>query len=197
VNQAKKDKRNILLLRGAFLGLGLYGLYSLIPKFKGGKYFTKDDLFGSGTANEFDINNRPPAHAIKTANLFIRDFLEPLINILGYVPYKKDNSWYRSDQLTYAIYYDNPNGEKSSKHNEGGTMDMDSPGNVNNHEIAYTILKHDFPFNQLILEEGTIENPGWIHLSWLPGENKRQVGRIKNKVYSTLKEADLREIYGL
>ncbi len=193
----EKDKRNKLILRGSFVLLGLYGLYRLGSKFNGGGLFDENDLFGSETADKYGINNKPSPKVIRIANKFVKEFLIPLTDLLGYVPYKSDNSWFRTDQLTFAIYHENPNGQKSSKHNEGGTMDLDSPGNTNNHEITYTILKHNLPFNQMILEEGTITRPGWIHLSWLPGENKRQVGRIKNKVYTTLKETDLRAIYHL
>jgi zinc D-Ala-D-Ala carboxypeptidase len=56
-------------------------------------------------------------------------------------------------------------GVPDSQHRAGEAMDIDVDGTgVTNREVFYYIA-NNLPFDQLIWEEGTSTNPGWVHVS--------------------------------
>ncbi len=67
-------------------------------------------------------------------------------------------------------------GSKNSQHTKGQAIDMDADvfGVVTNREIFDFIL-HNLEFDQLIWEFGNEENPGWVHASYVKGNNRMEV----------------------
>lgn len=188
----------------AFLmAAGLYVRYKLIQTaLKPGyisKYYTLVDLAHSDTANTNGIYNVPDDQVIKNASEFALNFLDPLTEKLGYLVKHSWNSWYRTGELTHFLNTDpqEKGGYKYSDHETGFAVDLDSPGNVNNHEIVYTILKENYPFKQLILERGSWANPQWIHVSQIPGQNNGEILFYNGYSYTTVSRSALESLYGL
>lgn len=143
----------------------------LNPKFYS-EYYTIRDVQNSPTANANQIYNVAPAKVRRNAQRFHNDFLVPLIAHIGFRP--NIGSWYRSQELNnflYEIPPDEP--DKYSEHVEGYTADLDHP--TRNADIVRGIIELDLPFNQLILEKGTLTNPQWVHVSSKPSGNAREI----------------------
>lgn len=86
------------------------------------------------------------------------------------------SSFYRSSKLNQAI-----GGSKTSQHVQGEAIDIDADifGGITNKEI-FEYIKNNLPYDQLISEYGTEENPAWIHVSLKRnGKNRKQILRIK------------------
>jgi zinc D-Ala-D-Ala carboxypeptidase len=78
-------------------------------------------------------------------------------------------------------------GAETSQHLTGQASDNIYPkGNL---YLAKTVLTHNLPFDQMILEGGTLVKPNWIHLSYSP-RNRREILRADfssgKAVYSVL-----------
>jgi hypothetical protein len=154
----------------------------LSPKFQS-DYYTIRDVQNSPTANANQIYNVAPASVIRNAQRFHDTFLVPLINYLGWRP--AIGSWYRSQALNnhlYEVEEDEP--DKYSEHVEGYTADLDDP--TRNGDIVRAIIELDLPFNQLILEKGTLQNPKWVHVSSKPTGNARQILFYNGSEYEEL-----------
>lgn len=162
------------------------------------KYYTYDQLIHSNLANAHMIDNIPSAEVVEAAMYFAQNTLDPLTALLGYNLKQEGNSWFRTGELTNLIYTGSTGGYQYSDHEKGFAMDLDSPGNLNNHEIVYAILDSGIPFKQLILEKGSMEIPQWIHLSAEPGNNGSQILYLDaSDNYIPIDRSDLETLYGI
>jgi hypothetical protein len=63
-----------------------------------------------------------------------------------------------------------------------------------NLRLAEIVMESGLPFKQMILEGGTMKNPRWIHLSYDPSDNRKQIlyadFRTGKAKYSTLNYVD-------
>jgi len=82
----------------------------------------------------------------------------------------KINSGFRHPDVNAKV-----GGSKTSDHCKGQAADIEIPG-VPNAELAEWI-KDNLEFRQLILEFYTpgIPDSGWVHVSFVDGDNKKQV----------------------
>jgi len=184
----KEDKIYNLVSAGLFLIPIAFKYYN--PPFIS-NYYNKRDLQNSPTANANQIYNVAPASVIRQANRFNRDFLEPLINYIGFRP--SVGSWYRSQELNNYLYHIEPNEpDKYTEHMEGYTVDL---YHSRIRDVVRGILELDLPFNQLILEEGTPYSPDWIHVSSKPANNAMEILVFDGSNYSRLSMADLVALY--
>lgn len=87
------------------------------------------------------------------------------------------SSFFRSEPLNEAI-----GGSKNSQHCLGMAIDIDGDifGRVSNAEIFHW-LKDNVEFDQLIWEYGNDENPEWVHISYNPKGNRKQILRITKR----------------
>ena len=130
--------------------------------------FSLHELTKSETAVRNDMDNTPGAAEI--ANLTelagkvlqpIRDHFQKGVHI---------NSGFRHPDVNAKV-----GGSRTSDHCKGQAADIEIPG-VPNAELAEWI-KDNLEFRQLILEFYTpgIPDSGWVHVSFVDGDNKKQV----------------------
>ena len=131
--------------------------------------FTVADLTRSQTARDRNIDNTPGPTELEHLRRLCQQILQPTWNALGPLFV---TSGYRSPTLNAAV-----GGVTNSDHLSGYAADIvprDS-SKFSTRQIAEWIVKN-LPFDQVILERGTEQNPDWIHVSASP-TNRRQVLR--------------------
>lgn len=127
---------------------------------------TKDihltDLTRSARAVQLKILNAPtPAHQDAMLAL-AQNVLQPLCDHFKTKLFI--SSGYRSAKLNAAT----PNASPTSQHCKGEAADLDQDtqdNGVTNAQVFEYIRDH-LPFDQLIWEYGTQENPDWVHVSY-------------------------------
>lgn len=78
------------------------------------------------------------------------------------------NSFFRSPKVNKAV-----GGANTSQHTKGEAIDISAIGFSNKHLFLY--IKNSLDFDQLIYEFGTDNEPNWIHVSYKPIGNRKQV----------------------
>jgi len=150
------------------------------------KYFTISELCKSSTADKYGIKNVPSI--IETQNLtkLIENILDPLRVKMG-CPIIV-SSGYRCKALNSKV-----GGSKTSQHMSGQAADIycvkkvggkNVLDTVKTRKLFDTIVSMRLPFDQLILEKGTLTAPQWIHVShkW-NGTNRKQRLYYNGKTY--------------
>lgn len=130
--------------------------------------FSLAELTKSETALRFDMENTPGAAEIANLTELAGKVLQPIRDHFG--KGVKVNSGFRHPEVNAKV-----GGSKTSDHCKGQAADIEIPG-VPNAELAEWI-KDNLEFRQLILEFYTpgIPDSGWVHVSYVAGDNKKQV----------------------
>jgi len=132
------------------------------------KNFSLHELTKSETAARHDMENNPgPAEIANLTELAgkilqpIRDHFQKGVHI---------NSGFRHPDVNAKV-----GGSRTSDHCKGMAADLEIPG-VANADLAQWV-KDNLEFTQLILEFYTpgIPDSGWVHVSYDPGNLKKQV----------------------
>jgi len=133
--------------------------------------FSLPELLESNTATRLGIREQfaPPQSIIQSLTDLCINILQPLRDELGPI---KLSSGYRSAKLNQAV-----KGSSSSQHCKGEAADCNyiKNGVEDNLTLAKKVVELNLPFDQMILEFGTVNNPAWIHLSY---SRNRQRGEI-------------------
>ncbi len=132
--------------------------------------FDLSEFVVSQTASRRNIDNTPPAAAVKALTDLCLRVLEPVRRQYGAVVV---SSGYRSAALNKAV-----KGAKSSQHLTGHAADIQVPGLDN--KTLHEWINRNLDFDQVILEfykEGQ-PSSGWVHVSWVPVNRRRQSLRI-------------------
>jgi zinc D-Ala-D-Ala carboxypeptidase len=138
------------------------------------------EAFGSATAKKLKIKNTPNDEQLANMKILAEEFFEPLRDIVGEPIIV--NSFFRSQELNSAI----SGAVATSQHIQGCAIDLDATG-ITNCELFY-IIKNEMDFDKLIWELGDDNNPSWIHVSYVKGNNRKlcyQAKRKEGKGYST------------
>ena len=132
------------------------------------KNFSLAELTKSETALRHDMDNTPGATEIANLTDLAGKVLQPVRDHFG--KGVKVNSGFRHPEVNAKV-----GGSKTSDHTKGQAADIEIPG-VPNAELAEWI-KDNLEFRQLILEFYTpgIPDSGWVHVSFVDGDNKKQV----------------------
>jgi zinc D-Ala-D-Ala carboxypeptidase len=132
------------------------------------KNFTLEEMTKSETALRYDIDNTPNEQEISAMKLLAEKVLQPVRDHFG--KGVKVNSGFRNQDVNQKV-----GGSRNSDHTRGQACDIEIPG-VPNAELAEWI-KDNLEFNQLILEFYTpgVPDSGWVHVSYIPEDNKKQV----------------------
>ncbi len=130
-------------------------------------YFTIGELTRSATATARGIDNTPDAAAVNNLHLLIANVLDPLRQAWGKPVIV--TSGYRCRQLNKAV-----GGSRTSHHMKGMAADITAGSKTENKKLFNLALKLRLPFCQLIDEK----NFSWVHISYDPGNIKRQVLRL-------------------
>jgi hypothetical protein len=108
----------------------------------------------------------PTAEHIENMKQLAENIFEPIREHFGCPIYI--SSGYRSQALNAAI-----GGALNSQHNRGMAIDIDMDGTNIKNSAIFEYAK-TLPFDQLIWEFGTKENPDWVHISYSP-LHRRQI----------------------
>jgi hypothetical protein len=132
------------------------------------KNFTLAEMTKSETALRYDMDNTPGEQEIAALKLLAEKVLQPVRDHFGRGV--KVNSGFRHPEVNAKV-----GGSKTSDHCRGQAADIEIPG-VPNAELAEWI-KDNLDFRQLILEFYTpgIPDSGWVHVSYVAEDNKKQV----------------------
>ena len=145
------------------------------------KYFTLEELFHSDKAVSMGLDNDPrnilsvenSEIIITNITRLIVEVLDPARELLG----KPINvsSGYRSEKINKAV-----GGANTSQHLLGEAADI----TCYNNKYLFDIIKQNLIFDQLILEESTIngKKAEWVHVSYRKGKNRKQAFRMQNGV---------------
>lgn len=132
------------------------------------KNFTLEELTKSETALRFGMDNTPNDEQLANMVALCECVLQPIRDHFG--KGVKVNSGFRDPEVNAKV-----GGSKTSDHCKGMAADIEIPG-VANAELAQWIVDN-LEFRQVILEFYTpgIPDSGWVHVSYNPGDNKKQV----------------------
>lgn len=145
------------------------------------KYFTLEELFHSDKAVSMGLNNDPrnilsvnnSEIIITNITRLVVEVLDPARELLG-KPISV-SSGYRSEKLNKAV-----GGANTSQHLLGEAADI----TCYNNKYLFDIIKQNLIFDQLILEESTINGKKveWVHVSYRKGKNRKQAFRMQNGI---------------
>jgi hypothetical protein len=130
------------------------------------KNFALEEFTRSTTANQKGISNQPGPAEIAALGALVLNVLQPLRDAVGFPI--NITSGYRSPQLNAAI-----GGATNSQHTKGQAADLVSQDNAK----LFNYIMTNLPFDQLIWEAGNDSQPDWVHVSYKPSFNRKQVLR--------------------
>ena len=132
------------------------------------QHFSLSELTRSQTATRKGIDNQPDDEQLANLVALCECVLQPIRDHFG--TSVRISSGLRVPELNAAI-----GGSTTSDHCKGMAADIEVPP-IDNLELARWIESSGLAFRQLILEyyDGTPDS-GWIHVSYDPADNKRQV----------------------
>ena len=132
------------------------------------KNFTLEEMIKSETALRHGMDNTPGENEIGNLKLLCEKVLQPVRDHFG--KGVKVNSGFRHPDVNSKV-----GGSRTSDHTRGQASDIEIPG-VPNAELAEWI-KDNLEFRQLILEFYTpgVPDSGWVHVSYVAEDNKKEV----------------------
>ena len=132
------------------------------------KNFTLAEMTKSETALRHGMENEPGENEIGNLKLLCEKVLQPVRDHFG--KGVKVNSGFRHPDVNAKV-----GGSRTSDHTRGQAADIEIPG-VPNAELAEWI-KDNLDYRQLILEFYTpgIPDSGWVHVSYVAEDNKKEV----------------------
>jgi uncharacterized protein YcbK (DUF882 family) len=130
--------------------------------------FTLSEMTKSETALRYGMDNTPTESEIENLRILCESVLQKVRDYYGMGV--KVNSGFRHPLVNAKV-----GGSTTSDHCKGFAADIEIPG-VANADLAEWI-KENCEFRQLILEFYTVGVPdsGWVHVSYNPADNKKQV----------------------
>ena len=130
--------------------------------------FSLEEMCKSETALRLGLDNEPNDEQLANLVALCECVLQPVRDHFG--KGVKVNSGLRTPEVN-----DKVGGSRTSDHCKGMAADIEIPG-VANAELAQWIADN-LEFRQVILEFYTpgIPDSGWVHVSYNPGDNKKQV----------------------
>ena len=130
------------------------------------EHFSLEEMTKSQTALRRNLPNQPSEAQTEAMVLLCENILEPVRTHFS-IPFTP-GSGYRSGDLCLAI-----GSSVSSQHAKGEAADFEVPS-VSNLELCTWIIDN-LDFDQLILECYTGGNTGWVHCSYKPEGNRKEV----------------------
>lgn len=130
--------------------------------------FTLAEMTKSETALRHDMDNTPGEAEIANLKALAENVLQPVRDHFG--KGVKVNSGFRHPEVNAKV-----GGSKTSDHCQGQAADIEIPGDPNA-DLAQWIVSN-LDFRQVILEFYTpgVPDSGWVHVSYVAGDNKKQV----------------------
>lgn len=134
------------------------------------EFLTYGDCIKSEYAIRKGLNNTPNADQIQNLMHLGKFIYDPLCEYFGRkIPI---TSAFRSEKVNKGI-----GGASSSQHVMGQAIDLDLDGS--NRQIFDAIRTLKLPFDQLIWEFGTADEPSWVHVSYSNRHRKKMLKAVK------------------
>jgi zinc D-Ala-D-Ala carboxypeptidase len=132
------------------------------------KNFTLEEMIKSETALRHGMDNTPGENEIGNLKVLCEKVLQPVRDHFG--KGVKVNSGFRHPDVNQKV-----GGSRTSDHTRGQACDIEIPG-VPNAELAEWI-RDNLEYRQLILEFYTpgVPDSGWVHVSYVAEDNKKEV----------------------
>ena len=137
------------------------------------KHLELAELIRSESAKRLGISNMPTPEHIENLKQLAEHIFEPIREHFGQPIYI--SSGYRSQALNSAI-----GGALNSQHNRGMAIDIDMDGTSIKNSAIFAYAK-TLPFDQLIWEFGTKDNPDWVHISYSSLNRREMLYATKQK----------------
>ena len=129
----------------------------------------------SHTATRLNIDNVPRDLDLINMKTIAEKVFEPLRKWVG-GPIAI-NSFYRSPKLNSAI-----GGSTTSQHCIGCAIDIDDNYGYKTNEEMYHYIQENLDYDQMIWEFGNLDNPDWVHISYISEDaNRRRCLRAYKK----------------
>jgi len=147
------------------------------------KYVALSEVTRSDNAKRLGIDNTPTDEHKDNLKLVCSEVFDKVREHFG-KPIGI-SSGYRSKALNDAT----PGSSNKSHHCTGHALDIDADifGGITNSKI-FNYIKDNLEFNQLIWEFGNTANPDWVHVSYVKGNNKKQILKAVKRNGKTLYE---------
>ena len=144
------------------------------------KNLTLKETTKSDIALRYGIKNEPNTKQLENLKVLATEVFQKIRDHFG-VPIKV-TSGFRSEALNKKI-----GGSKSSDHMKGCAIDIDMDGTpyITNAQV-FNFIKDNLTFRQLIWEFGNDDNPDWVHVSYVKGDNKKQILKAIKKGNKTI-----------
>lgn len=132
------------------------------------KNLTLQECTKSLTALRRGIENEPEAWERNNLSIIANEVFQKIRDHFG-TPIAV-SSGYRSKKLNRVL-----GGSRHSQHIQGRALDLDAHvyGKVTNAQI-FNYIKEHLDFDQLIWEFGTEDEPDWVHVSYIRGDENRK-----------------------
>jgi len=132
------------------------------------KNFTLEEMIKSEAALRHGMDNTPGENEIGNLKVLCEKVLQPVRDHFG--KGVKVNSGFRHPDVNAKV-----GGSRTSDHTRGQAADIEIPG-VPNAELAEWI-RDNLEYRQLILEFYTpgVPDSGWVHVSYVAEDNKKEV----------------------
>jgi len=144
------------------------------------QHLTLKEAIKSDTAVRLGISNLPNNEQLENLKTVATEVFQKVRDYFG-VPIKI-SSGFRSEALNKAI-----KGSKTSDHMKGSALDIDVDGfTYIDNKAIFNYVKDNLEFKQLIWEFGDDNNPDWVHISYVKGQNKKEILRAVRKGGKTL-----------
>jgi len=129
--------------------------------------FSLKELTRSDTATRMGHPNQPDAKATASLKLLCEKVLQPIRDHYG--KSVKVNSGFRHPEVNASV-----GGSKTSDHCQGEAADIEIDGVANGDLAAW--VRDNLAFRQCILEFYTkgVPDSGWVHVSYVPADLKKQ-----------------------
>jgi zinc D-Ala-D-Ala carboxypeptidase len=121
----------------------------------------------SHTATRLNIDNAPSDLDLVNMKIIAEKVFEPLREFVG-GPIAI-NSFYRSPKLNSAI-----GGSTSSQHCSGRALDIDDKYGYKTNAEMFKYIQCNLDYDQMIWEFGDVNNPDWVHVSYVSEEVNRR-----------------------
>ena len=138
------------------------------------QHFSLSEFTRSDVATRLGIDNSPTEEHLANLKLICEKVLEPVRSHFNKPV--RINSGYRSMALNKAINPATSTVDRLSKHCLGQAVDFEIDG-VSNYDVASWAKDHLPEYHQVILEFYVPGQPnsGWVHISYVLGNQKKQV----------------------
>ena len=121
----------------------------------------------SHTATRLNIDNEPSSLDLINMTTIAEQVFEPLRKFVG-GPIAI-NSFYRSPKLNSAI-----GGSTSSQHCKGCAFDIDDKYGYKTNAEMFKYIQCNLDYDQMIWEFGDVNNPDWVHVSYVSEDANRR-----------------------